>query len=136
MARTRSFTALPGLFCLLLGSLTIIHASTPYRRHAHGSRSLPRQLPPDPWAGTSLYQQIGTSGVSAMQLSVMDDRYVILFDKAEHNPLLTSDGNNAWAALLDTQTHTVRALQLATNSFCAGKSRLYPCHGHPSLLTI
>jgi hypothetical protein len=133
MARTRSFT---GLFCLLLSILTIVRAGVPFRQHAQDSRSLPRQLPPDPWAGTSSYQQIGTSGVSAMQLSVVDDRYVILFDKAERNPLLTSDGNNAWAALLDTQTHTVRALQLATNSFCAGKLCLYPCHGHPSLLTI
>lgn len=69
--------------------------------------------------GRSIYQQLGTSGVAAMQLSVVTDRYVILFDKAEHNPLKTSDGINAWSALLNTQAQTVRALKLITNSFCA-----------------
>jgi hypothetical protein len=73
------------------------------------------------WNGSSAYKQIGTSGVAAMQMSVIDDQYVILFDKAEHNPLETSDGINAWSALLDTHAHTVRALKLVTNSFCAGE---------------
>lgn len=72
------------------------------------------------WNGPTEYQQLGTSGVAAMQLSVVTDRYVLLFDKAEHNPLKTSDGINAWSALLDTQQHTVRALKVETNSFCAG----------------
>lgn len=73
------------------------------------------------WNGTSAYAQLGTSGVGAMQMSVVDDRYVIIFDRAEHNPLTTSDGVPAWSALLDTHTHTVRALKVITNSFCAGK---------------
>jgi len=73
------------------------------------------------WDGTSAYQQIGTSGVAVMQMSVIDDQYVIFFDKAEHNPLTTSDGNHAWSALFDTHAHTVRALKLITNSFCAGE---------------
>ncbi|KIM76040.1 glyoxal oxidase [Piloderma croceum F 1598] len=72
------------------------------------------------WDGTSAYQQIGTSGVAVMQMSVIDDQYVIFFDKAEHNPLTTSDGNHAWSALFNTYAHTVRALKLVTNSFCAG----------------
>jgi hypothetical protein len=58
--------------------------------------------------------------VAAMQLSVVTDRYVIIYDKAEHNPLKTDDGINAWSVLLDTQKHTVRALKVETNSFCAG----------------
>jgi hypothetical protein len=82
------------------------------------------------WDGTSAYQQIGTSGVAVMQMSVIDDQYVIFFDKAEHNPLTTSDGNHAWSALFDTHTHTVRALKLVTNSFCAGELRL-PLHRTP-----
>ena len=73
------------------------------------------------WSGNSSYEQIGTSGVAAMQMAVVDDQYVIIIDKAEHNPLTTSDGNNAWAALLDTHSHTVRALLLVTNSLCAGE---------------
>lgn len=79
------------------------------------------------WNGTSAYQQIGTSGVAAMQMSVVDNQFVILFDKAEHNPLKTSDGVNAWSALVDTHAHTVRALKLITNSFCAGKLQLCSC---------
>ena len=79
------------------------------------------------WNGPSAYEQLGTSGVAAMQMSVIDDQYVILFDKAEHNPLTTADGNHAWSALLDTHAHTVRALKLVTNSFCAGEPFLL-CH--------
>lgn len=85
------------------------------------------------WSGTSTYEQIGTSGVAAMQMSVVDDQYVIIIDKAEHNPLTTSDGNNAWAALLDTHAHTVRPLLLVTNSFCAGEL-LAICDDHASLI--
>ena len=113
MACARSFAALPGLFVLLLGALTVVRA-----------RPLDILLPtdtPNPWNGTSVYEQIGTSGVSVMQMSVVDDQYVILFDKAVHNPLQTSDGNPAWGALLDTHAHEVRALDLKTNSFCAGE---------------
>jgi hypothetical protein len=72
------------------------------------------------WDGDSVYEQLGTSGVAAMQLSVVTDRYAIIYDKAEHNPLKTNDGINAWSVLLDTQEHTVRALKVETNSFCAG----------------
>jgi hypothetical protein len=73
------------------------------------------------WDGPGQYKLRGTSGVSAMQMSVVDNRYVIIFDKAEHNPLKTNDGNHAWSALYDSSAHTVRALKLVTNSFCAGE---------------
>ena len=95
--------------------------------------SISKRLANDPedtttaWSGTSAYKQLGTSGVAAMQMSVIDDQYVILFDKAEHNPLKTSDGINAWSALLDTHAHTVRALKLVTNSFCAGELYFNMC---------
>ena len=113
MACARSFAALPGLFIFLLGALSVVRA--------HPLDVLAPRAAQDPWDGTSVYKRIGTSGVSAMQMSVVDDRYVIIFDKAEHNPLQTSDGNPAWGALLDTHAHKVRALALKTNSFCAGK---------------
>ncbi|GAA99111.1 hypothetical protein E5Q_05800 [Mixia osmundae IAM 14324] len=72
------------------------------------------------WAGTSTYVQQGNSGVSAMQMAVVSDRYVIFFDKAEQNALRSANGNHAWSSLLDPQTSTVRALNPTTNSFCAG----------------
>jgi len=90
----------------------------------HNDSFLYPRASPATWNGPGQYELRGTTGVSAMQMSVVDDRYVIIFDKAEHNPLKTSDGNNAWSALYDSSTHTVRALQLVTNSFCAGE--LYP----------
>jgi hypothetical protein len=120
MGCARSLTALRGLFVILLGALTVVHAHSPDHRNVHGRRSV-KSISASPWEGTSVYKQIGTSGVSAMQMSVIDNRYVILFDRADHNPLHTSDGNNAWSALLDTHGHKVRALKLLTNSFCAGE---------------
>ena len=120
MACARSFIALRCLSILLLGILTLVHAHSPGRRVIHKRASV-TSTSASAWNGTSVYNQIGTSGVAAMQLSVIDDRYVILFDKAEHNPLHTTDGNNAWSALLDTHSHEVRALKLLTNSFCAGE---------------
>jgi hypothetical protein len=66
-----------------------------------------------------------------MQLAVVDDKHVIIFDKAEHNPLLTPNGNNAWSALLNTHDHKVRPLTLKTNSFCAGELLSMPT-SHPA----
>jgi hypothetical protein len=128
MACPRSFIALRGLFILLLNILTAVHAHSASRRDLHGAmighsykhRSV-KPISASAWTGISSFKQKGTSGVAAMQMSVVDDRYVILFDKAEHNPLYTNDGNHAWSALIDTHTHTVRALKLKTNSFCAGE---------------
>ena len=129
MTCPHSFIALRGLFILLLVStVTAVHTHLAFRRDLHGAmlghsnkhRSV-KSISASPWTGTSSFKQKGTSGVAAMQMSVVDDRYVILFDKAEHNPLYTSDGNHAWSALVDTHAHTVRALKLKTNSFCAGE---------------
>lgn len=74
----------------------------------------------DPWAGAGWYEQFGNSGINGMQLAPVNDRYVILLDKAEQNPLRTADGNHAWAAMFDTRTGVSRPLFTTTNSFCAG----------------
>jgi hypothetical protein len=120
MACTRSFATFPGLIVLLLGALTVVGAYPLDNR----SSIFPRATQ-NPWQGTSVYKKVGTSGVSAMQMAVVDDKHVIIFDKAEHNPLKTSNGKHAWGALLNTYSHTVRALGLKTNSFCAGEYSLY-----------
>jgi hypothetical protein len=131
MACARSFVTFPGLIVLLLGVLTIVGA------HPLDNRSFifPRGAQ-NPWQGTSVYKKIGTSGVSAMQMAVVDDKFVIIFDKAEHNPLKTSNGKNAWGALLSTHSHTVRALSLKTNSFCAGGYSLYQIRRRFLLTTL
>ncbi|KAJ3564805.1 hypothetical protein NP233_g8050 [Leucocoprinus birnbaumii] len=61
----------------------------------------------------------GTTGVAAMQLSIVSPSHAIIFDKVEHNPLMIN-GHGAWAALYDLNTDAVRPLEMKTNSFCAG----------------
>ncbi|KAF7308868.1 Copper radical oxidase [Mycena kentingensis (nom. inval.)] len=63
------------------------------------------------------------SGVSAMQLAVISESKAIIYDKVENNPLKIN-GNLAWIAELDLNTHTVRALESLTNSWCATGSFL------------
>ncbi|KZT71270.1 copper radical oxidase [Daedalea quercina L-15889] len=73
---------------------------------------------PDPdkeWANT----QLGDTGISAMQLSVISESHALIVDKVEHNPL-SIDGHPAWAALYNLKTHTVIPLAVESNSFCAG----------------
>ncbi|EGG12803.1 uncharacterized protein MELLADRAFT_23250, partial [Melampsora larici-populina 98AG31] len=67
--------------------------------------------------------QKGTTGVAAMQLSIISDTEAIIIDKVEHNPLIT-DGHPAWAAIYNLETNEVRALNPTSNSFCAAGSFL------------
>jgi hypothetical protein len=59
------------------------------------------------------------SGVAAMQISVVDNDHIVIFDKAENNPLQVN-GHPAWGAIYTISTQAVRPLNLLTNSFCAG----------------
>lgn len=63
--------------------------------------------------------QRGTTGVSAMQLSIISPSHALIIDKVEHNPL-DIDGHPAWAALYDLNTDAVIPLHMQSNSFCAG----------------
>ena len=67
--------------------------------------------------------QTGSTGVSAMQIAVVDDTQVIIIDKVEHN-LISVAGHPAWMAVYDLDANDVRALNPLTNSFCAGGSFL------------
>jgi hypothetical protein len=146
MARHEKSPALKRTILLLL-TLNLSHGAAAFEGHKVASRSQHHRLSKksfphlvsensrdaisdnstivargvDAWAGASYYEQKGTSGIGAMQMTVVNDRYVVLFDKAEQNPLRTSDGNHAWAAILDTYEGNVRALKTETNSFCAGE---------------
>lgn len=62
---------------------------------------------------------MGTTGVAAMQLSVVSDHEVIIVDKVEHNPL-TVNGHPAWGEIYDLRTLQSRPLDVQSNSFCAG----------------
>jgi hypothetical protein len=88
----------------------------------------PRVLPTTPsW---ELVQR-GSTGVHAMQLSIVSSTHAIIIDKVEHNPL-TIDGHPAWAALYNLDTHAVKPLRLRSNSFCAGGSFL----GNGTLINV
>ena len=63
--------------------------------------------------------QKGSTGVAAMQLSIISASHAIILDKVEHNPL-TVNGHPAWGALYNLNTHSVKALDVKSNSFCAG----------------
>lgn len=72
----------------------------------------------DPGLRWTLVQK-GNTGVNAMQLAVISDTHAIIIDKVEHNPLSVS-GHPAWAALYNLKTHSVKPLNMESNSFCAG----------------
>ncbi|KAG8690448.1 hypothetical protein FRC08_010528 [Ceratobasidium sp. 394] len=54
-----------------------------------------------------------------MQLAIVSETEAIIIDKVEHNPL-SVNGHPAWGAIYHLEKHTVRPLNMKTNSFCAG----------------
>lgn len=71
------------------------------------------------WTGSSTISRGANTGVSAQQISVVDNDHIIIFDKAENNPLQVN-GKPAWGSLYTISTGAVRPLGMITNSFCAG----------------
>ncbi|KDN37723.1 hypothetical protein RSAG8_09991, partial [Rhizoctonia solani AG-8 WAC10335] len=76
-------------------------------------------------------EQKGQTGVAAMQLAVISDTEAIIIDKVEHNPLSVK-GHPAWGAIYNLEHHTVRPLDMKSNSFCAGGSFL----GNGTLINV
>ncbi|GAA5829165.1 hypothetical protein JCM11251_004147 [Rhodosporidiobolus azoricus] len=83
--------------------------------HRHVKRALGRA-----WTGTSSFRRAGLTGVGAMQATLVDDDSIVIFDKAENNALTDKSGASAWGSVYQISTQKVRALNLKTNSFCAG----------------
>ncbi|GAA5881330.1 hypothetical protein JCM8547_006048 [Rhodosporidiobolus lusitaniae] len=76
-------------------------------------------------AGT--FEIVGHTGVSAQQMFLATENTVQIVDKVQGNELMIGSGNNshsAWAAEYDLTTNTVRAMDIITNSFCAGGNML------------
>ncbi|KAJ7199434.1 glyoxal oxidase N-terminus-domain-containing protein [Mycena pura] len=87
----------------------------------------------------SLVQQ-GTSGVSGMQLMIVTETTALIFDKVEHNPLMTENGEPAWTAELNLNTHVVRPLHALSNTWCAtggflGNGTVLSTGGNPIVIT-
>jgi len=74
----------------------------------------------DPTLGT--WELHGLSGVSAMHMAVLSSTKILFIDKVEANELKQSNGLSAIAAEFDLTTKNVRAIDLATNTFCSAGS--------------
>ncbi|CAE6431726.1 hypothetical protein RSOLAG1IB_01036 [Rhizoctonia solani AG-1 IB] len=67
------------------------------------------------------FEIVGNSGVSAQQLFLGTDNRVYIVDKTENNPpKVGSPAHPAWASEYDVDTNQFRAMDVITNSFCAG----------------
>lgn len=56
----------------------------------------------------------------ASQITLVDNDHIVIYDKAETNPLYNKTGGSVWGAVYSISTQKVRPLDLKTNSFCAG----------------
>ncbi|KAH9952088.1 copper radical oxidase [Amylocystis lapponica] len=98
--------------------------SAPLDQDLQASQELPHPplsnlaMAPGPVSLWKLEQE-GSTGVNAMQLSIISETHAIIVDKVEHNPL-TISGHPAWATLYNLKTHALRPLAMQSNSFCAG----------------
>ncbi|KAF5372600.1 hypothetical protein D9758_005221 [Tetrapyrgos nigripes] len=104
MKLSSTFLFRPLLISVLVGSI----ATVTQAQYASGQWSL---------------VQDGHSGVSALELAVVSETTVMIFDKVEHNPLQTN-GHVAWAAELNVVTRTVRPLNPTSNTWCGTGSFL------------
>lgn len=55
-----------------------------------------------------------------MQCTLVDDDHIVIYDKAQNNALKGKNGKPAWGAVYRISDESYRALNLETNSFCAG----------------
>ena len=67
------------------------------------------------------FEIVGNSGVSAQQLFLGQGNRVYIVDKTENNPPKVGNPSHpAWATEYDVDTNEFRAMDVVTNSFCAG----------------
>ncbi|KAJ6451698.1 glyoxal oxidase N-terminus-domain-containing protein [Mycena vitilis] len=66
------------------------------------------------------FVQNGTSGVIPVELITISPTLMLMYDRADGNPLLLPNGQKAWAAIWDLETNTPTPLETVTDTFCAG----------------
>ncbi|KAF8756879.1 Copper radical oxidase [Rhizoctonia solani] len=59
----------------------------------------------------------GTTGVSAMQMTVATETNVVVIDKYEQNPLRDASGDHSLGSIYSTDSNTVRPLNIKTTVF-------------------
>ncbi|GAA6015966.1 hypothetical protein JCM10207_006822 [Rhodosporidiobolus poonsookiae] len=73
------------------------------------------------------YEVVGHTGVSAQQLFLGNEDKVYIVDKVQANEIIIDGAKGshaAWAVEYDIASNTVRALDIVSNSFCAGGNLL------------
>jgi hypothetical protein len=73
--------------------------------------------------GSGTFEVVGNSGVSAQQMFLGADNEVYILDKVQGNAA-TVAGHPAWASEYHLDSNTYRAMDIKTNTFCAGGSSL------------
>ena len=63
------------------------------------------------------------SGIVALEAIVVSPTLVVFFDRASDDPLQINN-HSAWGALWNLESNNVTALDVITNSFCAGGAML------------
>ena len=87
-----------------------------------------------------------SSGIIALESVIVSPTLALFFDRASDDPLQIN-GHSAWGALFNLETNDVTALDVITNSWCAGGallsngtmvlSILFPAHAtRPSPLFV
>ncbi|KAK7449323.1 hypothetical protein VKT23_013466 [Stygiomarasmius scandens] len=64
------------------------------------------------------FVQNGTSGIIALEATVLSPTLMLLFDRPLGDPLKIN-GHDAWGGLWNLETNSVTALDVKSNSFCA-----------------
>ena len=64
-----------------------------------------------------------TSGIVVIESIVVSPTLALFFDRASDDPLQIN-GHSAWGAIWNLETNEVTALDLVTNSWCAGGALL------------
>ncbi|KAJ7136302.1 glyoxal oxidase precursor [Mycena crocata] len=66
------------------------------------------------------FVQKGLSGVIPVELITISPTLLLMYDRADGNPLLLPNGEKAWAALWNVETNTPTPISSITDTFCAG----------------
>ncbi|KAF8598417.1 galactose oxidase [Ceratobasidium sp. AG-I] len=87
------------------------------------AQAIPKPGQPTKSGLPNTFEIVGNSGVSAQQMFLGLPNQVFVVDKTENNPIKVA-GHPAWAALYNTDNNEMKAMDIVTNSFCAGGSVL------------
>ncbi|KAI7853782.1 glyoxal oxidase N-terminus-domain-containing protein [Circinella umbellata] len=71
------------------------------------------------YASTGKMEQIGRTGVAAMHAVLLNEKSIVIIDKAEWNEAKYDSGQSAYSVQYFLDTNDYRVLPLDTNSFCS-----------------